>query len=490
MYQHTLCLLLVAMAAALPFGTHTPYHKLDLSAHLPAFNPEHADSQVCTQPSKFIMLARHATRFPTLSNTGRILNELVPWIHANEMILEGSPLEHWHTDLTFDMEGELAYRGFEEANALGKGMREAYGQCMTNGSSYTPTNTWVQSSYKSRAVRTAQTTMHAFLSHDGHSLYPPSLGGYVPYTLFVNGTEDSLLRPWSQSPRYQHAISSIRIPMHGQFLCKDVRCNAFAEEHVPAVAAKIRAKIGVGNFSSSLTVALYEACIYDATLRRSPLPDGGACALFDLEDLLMFERMKDIYNYFNWGHGLLTLDSEVNLVHILAKPLLEQTTLALSDTSKANAHLYFAHAETILPILTALELIPDGQGMPSPAWNATNIIPMASRLVWTFYSDCNLLQLVYNDQPVYWQVNGSKTSFISRSVWEQRIAHILASEEMLDAPISPAFSPSEVLCIIFALMLAFTLIILWKRTHGELKPSSYVPWRSASIDSNASSKHL
>jgi len=133
----------------------------------------------------------------------------------------------------------------------------------------------------------------------------------------------------------------------------------------------------------------YTNCIYDAMDQNL----NEYCSLFTDEELLEFEFFQDVSKYYSTGYGF-DLSWKISC-DLLADIIDSMEGVAQRDPKYALevANLRFAHAETILPLLSYLELFKDEKNIFLNAKEAktqrklrtVNMTPFSGNVLFAFY---------------------------------------------------------------------------------------------------------
>ena len=150
------------------------------------------------------------------------------------------------------------------------------------------------------------------------------------------------------------------------------------------------------------------ANLYDLYIIQSNIgKDLEIGKYFTTEELKWYEELDNIKDFYGKGPGL----TNINIATEIAKPLL-QDFLISSDNAIANnnisADLRFAHAETIIPFITLMEIegMSDKQDDISKVyntWYGSDISCMGANIQWIFYKNEAgdiLVKILHNEKPV------------------------------------------------------------------------------------------
>ncbi|GMH45027.1 hypothetical protein BSKO_12984 [Bryopsis sp. KO-2023] len=324
------------------------------------------------KPKFLYMVARHGTRWPTTKRFDLMKN--LEGVFKNRTNYEKYPwMENW--ELPFDeKDGALHPIGEMEMTMLAQRLHQQFPDLL--GGPYSKSKYFVRSTYKSRAIRSAESFVEGLF------------GDAQVEVMTVPKGKDELLRFFETNLEYKTKSKE-----HKE------KFKEWVEEAIyPSIVKEIEKRAGFERSSLEPWVAnaIMSLCQTQGALLDEI--DRG-CALLSKQELETLEWMEDSYHFFLKG------PSE-NLNCCIARPLLndliyrlEVASKQLLDSTMENVRLHFGHAETIYPLLCLLGIGSQPlteRILPFPMvtreredrfWRASRIIPMAGNFLATLY-DC------------------------------------------------------------------------------------------------------
>lgn len=144
--------------------------------------------------------------------------------------------------------------------------------------------------------------------------------------------------------------------------------------------------------------------------------------LFTQAEMKVLSKINEADDFYVKGPGIDAHGLQVRI----AAPLLVNFINTADDFVKNgtyNAVLRFAHAETISPIATLMDITSASRSSYTteiaPGWSASNVIPLSANIQWIFYkNDAGnyLVRVLLNEKEV--QINGVKTKNYPFYNWE------------------------------------------------------------------------
>ncbi|KAI9911712.1 hypothetical protein PsorP6_009364 [Peronosclerospora sorghi] len=290
---------------------------------------ESTRDETCT-PVQLNFVLRHGTRNPTLKDIKRIQHvhsklvgqtqdASVSWLHS------------WHNPYPIEKEAWLADRGVQELVDLGKRLRAHLSPSLPVGfrssDDFVFEHTW--------KLRTRQSA-HAFAFGFFHGHQP------VYYHEHPTG-DDALLRFYDNCPRFARQIETNHsaIKEHHNY-----RASQAMHENL----VKFQHVTNVSDATQDDMEAAYAACAFDVAVQD--VYDQW-CSFFDDAMLLSFDYMHDLKHFYRKSHGHA-------LSYEIATPLLQTMFRTLKERVDGQKHVKgyfrFAHAETILPLASLLNV--------------------------------------------------------------------------------------------------------------------------------------
>jgi len=343
-----------------------------------------AASAAGCKPIQLQLISRHGARFPTVKDW---TTRMGPLLHKlkDHPLYEDHPLEY-----TTDQLETLSSRGHSQLVALGRRMAAVFPELMDHWSNDTMR---LESSFKTRSETSAQSWLRG--AFDGETL--------TPYKRELTQTH---------SDKYMRAFEACAQHVEQ----KDGKAAAQAEigqnpklwkagERVGRVREQVMERLGWKTMSTSDLLTLYKTCGYlmltESRFERGQPREPALCGVFSGTDLGALEYYFDLKKYYGFGYGL-PVNSQ------LARPLLQLIQEEWAQQQHKGSYR-FGHAETTLPVMTALGLFKDkfqlrhdtdAALIESRQWNMSHVSPMASNILFVLH-DCegtNKIQLYVNEQ--------------------------------------------------------------------------------------------
>jgi len=208
----------------------------------------------------------------------------------------------------------------------------------------------------------------------------------------VDKDRDSLLRFFDLSPQYQEQVKknpAIKEPFH-----------KFCARWVPDIAIRISKHIGSHPEwipSNESVIAMWRACIHQTVVHENT---SGFYTLWNPQDALVMNYAYDLHHFSLQGpkYPISTTISSSFYDAIL-----------LNQREKKNG-LYFAHEETVVPIVDALGLFYENlsedynlQQIEKRVWNLSEIAPYSTNVGFLFYTNSSgqvLVVVLHKGTPV------------------------------------------------------------------------------------------
>ncbi|KAK9802894.1 hypothetical protein WJX73_002713 [Symbiochloris irregularis] len=308
------------------YSSRTPYSTAVKLMPGSAFN--HNSLSQGSEPIFAWVLLRHGTRWPTEKRLQE-LQKLQPLLQR-----AGIQAEQWLKPFTGvdHLAGQLHEIGRQEMEGLGKRWASALPELFQD-----PSSVHFRSSAKQRAMDSATAFVHA--------MFPDAASVPIPYAPVDN---DPLLRFFklcSAYTQYKQRVKRWMEPWRSQILA----------EMAPSVHSRLRlpqnATVGPKEVAS-----LWLLCCQQAVLNNSP---DAACSLFTAEERAVLEWVDDESLFQTRSHA-------ARVAYHMAAPLVADIAEAFAAAAAASlgsqedqqerARVYFAHAETIIPLAAALGL--------------------------------------------------------------------------------------------------------------------------------------
>lgn len=337
-------------------------------------------------------LLRHGSRDPGKSDCRGFerLQEILG------QLPEGNKWRGWRNRYDCKRVHSLVQEGMIEHHGIGMRMAKRFPRLFGN---YSSGRHKIMSSHLERSSRSAASFAHGAWGGTG----PSEMGGYQPVHIQTPSpsTKDLLLRFVDHCPLYEQIIDH-----RGGLSERDAFLRG---EEVGRAAARISARANMPHgqvLSNKEAFSIYTACGFE-------LAHGvkdGLCGLLGEEDVETFEYLDDLKHYYKKAGG-----HAVN--REMACPLLHHMVGALearaNGSSPESTHLMFAHAETLVPLLTRLGLFDgdahltsdlDSEKRRKRIFRSSSVTPMAANLFLALYqcSDgpSHVVRAWLNEKPI------------------------------------------------------------------------------------------
>jgi hypothetical protein len=295
--------------------------------------------------------------------------------------------------------GELSALGRQELQGIGSRAAESFTSLFTAKPSII-----AQATYKSRAQDSRDNFITGLKS---------KVSSVSATTSAFAENEDPYLRPYDIAPLYlehedggdwETAYKAYEEKALGTTNTRAVLLRLFSEDFYDRLEdgefefrdSQGRVKLDSPEDASS---NLYNLYIISANLKAET--DLNFKKYFTTDQLKWYESVLAIEDFYAKGPSLTTTDLPT---HIIA-PLVKDMINSVADSSATNAGLFrFAHAETMIPLASFLELEGAAVSCDNPEevidlWDIATISPMAANIQWIIYSDGEnrLVKMLYNE---------------------------------------------------------------------------------------------
>eukprot|EP00659_Diplonema_papillatum_P015921 gene15921-24351_t len=314
-----------------------------------------SDAEQLVTASVRLYLTKHfsAKGFQNATATVGLLTNFVDSLLPNALI-------HYRSKRTAadDIKKQLNIYGEDEWSAIGTRLQELYNSTILNAT-FNPDLHPVRTTYVSRTSRSASSFFTRALQSGGQ-LGPCRIEPVSMYSVFSGDTTkdgDRALRFFSNCPAFQAAV--LNNASHP--------CNAEPEAYlsgnitrvmIPRVAASLQLDAARWNLTAGDLSNFWQTCQMESAALRLPLA-RSVCAVFGEPDYAMWNFYEDLNKYYARGPG------DVRS-HEIACPLANEVLGTLFDKTRpgaeipARASFFFAHAETVLPLLAFFGLYSTG----------------------------------------------------------------------------------------------------------------------------------
>lgn len=323
-------------------STKTVYPAPTHTEQLETQEREHAlAAALSCKPVQLNFVIRHGTRHPTIKDITRIakthekLRSSLASSAGDVTHRDSSWIHRWTNPYKPDEAGWLAHVGIEELIEIGARLRSRFGAHFSRH--FTAQRFVFESTWKVRTQQSASAFAFGFFwgNHEPVHMQVAPIGA------------DHALRFFDNCPAYDRAIdeNATATIHHAQY-----RLSAQMQRNLKT----FRKYAEDGNNQQQLTQkdleAAYAGCAFDVATRGV---FDEWCALFDIEMLLSLDYFHDLKHFYKKSHGNA-------LAFEIAAPLLQdvfQSMKARIDgKSEVEGHFRFAHAETILPLASLMNL--------------------------------------------------------------------------------------------------------------------------------------
>lgn len=298
-------------------------------------------------PVQLNFVVRHGTRYPTIKDITRINRTHAKLQHlarssASEttLVASNSTLEwakNWTNPFPDAVEGTLAATGVDELIAIGARLRKRFASSLSRD--YDSRMHVFEHTWKERTRQSAEAFAFGFFR------------GLQPVFLHADAKgSDHVLRFYDNCPAFdvgvdrnksatiQHARYRDSAPMKASLA-------AFRDQ-----VGRVTSGVSVEDLDQKDMEAAYAGCAFDVAVLGV---EDRWCTLFDDESLLTMDYFHDLKHFYKKSHG--------NAVAFeIAAPLLQDMVTSMrlraEGRSAVEGHFRFAHAETILPFASLLNL--------------------------------------------------------------------------------------------------------------------------------------
>ena len=307
-----------------------------------------------------LTLFRHTSRYPTAKNIEKFSN-----LQSKLSNISFSPqyewLGNWTNTFSLDRAGELSPAGEREALLIGENFRRRYVGLFDH---YSPHLFQVNSTYKNRTYETAQ----AFLT----GAFGPKFKDQFEITR--NTEHDPFLRFFDNCLRYDRNIL--------ENASREVDRMENSSEFVELVG-RINNRLGTSLLSFSDIQTLWGICSMEFLATHA----SSFCDLFSDQDSQLMESFYDRRAFLLKSNGYRI---NVKISCVLLKHIVSQLQLAI-DGGRVRAALYFAHAESLIPLLALLNITTDSVVMgnarsyPDRDYVFGLLVPMGANLAFNLF---------------------------------------------------------------------------------------------------------
>ena len=241
------------------------------------------------------------------------------------------------------------------------------------------------------------------------------------FKISTNEKKDEILRFYDLSPEYEEFAD------HGAWR-KDVEKYAKSKDFNNEILNKLFSKefiarLEKGEFNlkdakgKSVLKTPTDAVrnIYDLYIIQSNIGvDLGIGNLFSQDQLKWYEEVDNLYDFYEKGPGKNGEDIATTIAIPLLKDFIATTDDAIANKN-ISANLRFAHAETMIPFITLLEI--NGMAVKQDkvedvykTWLGRDISGMSTNVQWLFYNNNKnevIVKMLHNEKEVNLPINSS-----------------------------------------------------------------------------------
>uniref|UniRef100_K3WU79 Multiple inositol polyphosphate phosphatase 1 n=1 Tax=Globisporangium ultimum (strain ATCC 200006 / CBS 805.95 / DAOM BR144) TaxID=431595 RepID=K3WU79_GLOUD len=319
-------------------STKTKYPTPTRDEELTMQQTEHARATALQcEPIHVNFVIRHGTRYPTIKDITRIAKTHAK-LRGDAMSGEDEEraavaewITTWKNPYRADEAGWLAPVGVTELIAIGNRIRHRFGEHF--GSHFDPARFEFEHTWKPRTQQSASAFAFGFFRSQ-----------LQPVFMHVDAIgEDHELRFFDNCPAYDHAIdrNATATLQHAEY-----RQSA----QMRANLRRFRALARNPTLTQKDLEAAYAACAFDVSVWNIL---NEWCELFNADMLHSMDYFHDLKHFYKKSHGHA-------LAFEIAAPLLQDMFRSMKERidgqSVLEGHFRFAHAETILPLASLLNV--------------------------------------------------------------------------------------------------------------------------------------
>ena len=281
--------------------------------------------------------------------------------------------------------GGLTPAGAETMKSIARRMYQEYPKVFGK-------KVYAESTYVQRAID----SMFVFINE--LFLYTPSEN----FIIYSNGEIDPLLRFFDLNLEYKaYKASNWWTPLIKEhFRCSDPSIQISQQFFITPVS-----EYTMTNFAPSLFDVLTEA--YGITIPPMSSIDVLR-AYYTSQELCHYWEVNNLDTFYSTGPSGKGIMLPTNISFALLRTFIETSNTAIQSTN-VSANLRFAHAETIIPFASLLNLPCCSKqtnilSHVAEIWRDFEVAPMAANLAWIFYKnpECNdiLVKMTYNEEEI------------------------------------------------------------------------------------------
>ncbi|KAG9671306.1 phosphoglycerate mutase-like protein, partial [Aureobasidium melanogenum] len=316
-------------------------------------------------------MARHNERYPTHGTAAHMI-ALHNRLRTMDFDLKGdlSFFHNWTFFMGEDYKSKIGqliptgpYAGSLGGFQAGVTLRTRYPDLRATAIAHNQTNFWAADSH--RVVETAKYFGGGFWGVDWNSDIAklhiiPETSGLGADTLTTGNTCKAYLKPHNPEGRHKG--------LH--------KLKEWQNVYIPPIIQRLEQQNPGLNLSIHELFSMQELCGFELLTRGS----SPWCNVFTHDEWRDFEYARDILHYYRTGPGNKYSAGR-------GFPFLNATTNLLSNgTSAGSLFFSFVHDGDILPLLSALDLFPSAEDLPTDRapedrlWRTSSIVPMGGRV--------------------------------------------------------------------------------------------------------------
>ena len=339
---------------------HFPTHRFSLKAPYRFPLIQRLPPSPLCELLHLLTVSRHTSRYPTAKHIERF-SALQSKLSNISFIPQFEWLGNWTNSFSLERAGELSPAGEREARQIGENFRRRYAPLFDH---YSPLLFQVNSTVKNRAYATAQ----AFLTGAFGAKWREE------FRITRNSENDPFLRFFDNCLRYhQNKLENAS---------REVERMENSSEFIELVE-RINNRIGTNLFNFSDINTLWDICSMEYLATGS----SSVCELFSDRDAQVMEFLYDRRAFLLKSNGY---PINVRMSCVLLKYIVSQLERAIGGGG-VRANLYFAHAETLIPLLALLNITTDSVFMenvpsaPDRDYVFGLLVPMGANLAFTLF---------------------------------------------------------------------------------------------------------
>lgn len=355
-------------------------------------------------------LSRHGSREPTKSGI-QSLEELATTLHTNAAFITNPAyawMKTWQSPYARATAGELVIpTGADELYTTAKRMLNNYpsvvGRAFVN---YTPSTFNFQSTQVPRTGQSGSAFIYGLFEGRG------DLGAcnFMPYYIYSNSTDTDLMLRWFDNcPNYRQNVEENPVSYQ--------QSEEYIDAQFPAIAAQVAVAIGAfpeWEIPKATLASMWTACQYEVVIANDT---SLFCSLFNESSVAVFNYADDLeYYYVNGPGNALSYQP----AYLLLQDMLEGLQCAVNCQAQTgcpsncssrgySAKMRFAHAETVMPLVSLLSIFDDGEPLQADwtaprianrKWKTSIISPFAANDNFVLYqcTDSFLVKYLHNEK--------------------------------------------------------------------------------------------